>query len=65
MTDHRPDRPARQHSTDFLPGVSGNPVAPFQRDHQPGRGPIRHDWVLLVPVAAIVVGGIVAFSVWG
>ncbi|PZO56788.1 MAG: hypothetical protein DI639_16180 [Leifsonia xyli] len=55
----------RQHSVDFLPGTSGNPVAPFQRDHQPGQGPIRHDWVYLVPIGAVLIGGVIAFFVWG
>lgn len=61
----RRHEPVRQHSVDYLPGTSGNPVAPFQRDHQPGQGPIRHDWVYLVPIGAVVAGGVIAFFVWG
>jgi hypothetical protein len=60
----RPE-PVRQHSVDYLPGVSGNPVAPFQRDYEPGKGPIRNDWIYLVPIGGIVVGGVIAFFIWG
>jgi len=65
MHDQRPEEPVRQHSTDFLPGVSGNPVAPFQRDHRPGSAPIRNDWIFFVPIGGVVVLGVVAYVIWG
>jgi len=65
MSNMKPEEPRRQRSADYLPGVSGNPVAPFQRVYQPGEQPIKHGWIYLVPIGAIVVGGVVAYFIWG
>lgn len=65
MSSQRPEEPVRQHSADYLPGTSGNPVAPFQRDYQPGQRPVRHDWVYLVPIGAVIIAAAVGFLIWG
>lgn len=65
MSSQRAEEPVRQHSVDYLPGTSGNPIAPFQRDYQPRQGPIRRDWVYLLSIGAVLVAGGFGFLVRG
>lgn len=45
------DGPRRQHSVDHFPGISHNPISPFQREYKPGSAPAR-----LWPIAASIGG---------
>lgn len=48
---NRNDEQMRLHSIDPFPGVSHNPISPFQRDYKPGKAPAR-----LWPIAASIGG---------